>query len=42
MVEETRVLTPGQLQRLFPDAQIHIERFFGIPKFYAVFIRPVP
>ena len=39
MVEETRVLTRAQLERLFPEAEVYVERFLGIPKSYALFVR---
>ena len=34
MVEETRVLEKAELQALFPDAEIRVERFLGLPKSY--------
>jgi hypothetical protein len=37
MVEGTRVLSRDQIEELFPDAEIHVERFFGIPKSYVAF-----
>lgn len=40
MIEGTRVLRRRQLEALFPGAEIHVERFFGIPKSYAAFVRP--
>lgn len=40
MIEETRVLSRRQLEHLFPGAEAHVERFLGIPKSYAVFVRP--
>jgi SAM-dependent methyltransferase len=36
MVESTTVLRRRWLHRLFPDATIHTERFWGIPKCYLV------
>jgi hypothetical protein len=40
MVAGTRVLTRQQLRRLFPDAEIHTERMFGIPKSYTAYRMP--
>jgi len=37
MVEETRVLTKTDLERLFPEATIHVERSFGLPKSYIAY-----
>ncbi|SRR6266404_1584814 len=37
MVEETRVLGPTELRRLFPEATIWVERFCGIPKSYVAY-----
>lgn len=37
MVEETTVLTEGDLRRLFPEATILVERLFGIPKSYIAY-----
>jgi hypothetical protein len=37
MVEETTVLTKGDLQRLFPEAKILVETVFGIPKSYVAY-----
>jgi hypothetical protein len=34
MVEETKVLTKTDLEQLFPEPTIHVERFFGMPKAY--------
>jgi Methyltransferase domain len=31
-VAETRVLSRGRMAELFPDARLHIELFFGLPK----------
>ncbi len=33
-IEETRVLSKGRMQALFPEAAIYVERVFGIPKSY--------
>lgn len=40
MVEGTRVLSKGDLQRLFPDATIIVETLFGIPKSYIAYRSP--
>lgn len=40
MVEATRVLTKADLQRLFPEATIRVERVLGIPKSYIAFSGP--
>jgi len=37
MVEETTVLTKADLKRLFPEATIRVERFFGMPKSYIAY-----
>ena len=37
MVEETRVLTRRELQRLFPEATILVETYLGIPKSYVAY-----
>ena len=37
MVEETRVLTKTDLEQLFPEAKIRVERFFGMPKSYIAY-----
>lgn len=42
MVEETTVLTRSELRHLFPDGQILVERYFGIPKSYVVYRRQQP
>jgi len=37
MVEGTRVLTKVDLQQLFPEADILVEWFLGIPKSYIAY-----
>ena len=37
MVEATTVLRKSDMEKLFPDAQIMVERMFGIPKSYVAF-----
>jgi hypothetical protein len=37
MVEETRVLSRGRLEELFPDGEIFVERLAGIPKSYSAY-----
>jgi len=37
MVEGTTVLTRGELERLFPEAAIWVERWFGMPKSYVAY-----
>ncbi|MFW2388104.1 MAG: class I SAM-dependent methyltransferase [Polyangiales bacterium] len=37
MVEETRVLSRGRMEALFPDGQIFVERLGGIPKSYCAY-----
>lgn len=39
MVEETRVLTKADMQRLFPEATIRVETVLGIPKSYIAYFR---
>lgn len=39
MVEDTRVLSRGDLQRLFPEATILVERACGFPKSYVAYSR---
>ena len=39
MVEGTTVLTKKDMRRLFPEAEILVERVFGIPKSYTAFFR---
>jgi hypothetical protein len=39
MVEETRVLTKREMQRLFPEATILVETYLGIPKSYVAYSR---
>jgi len=41
MIMETRVLSRKQMKALFPDAQIYVERKFGLEKSYS-FYRPHP
>jgi hypothetical protein len=36
-VEQVRLLTRRELQALFPDASIHVERFAGVPKSYVAY-----
>jgi Methyltransferase domain len=40
MVETTTVLSRRELERLFPEATIVLERAFGIPKSYLVYFVP--
>jgi len=35
-VESIRLLTRRELQHLFPDADLHVEYFFGLPKSFVV------
>jgi hypothetical protein len=42
MVEGTRVLQRKQLEELFPEAEVYVERFFGITKSYAAFLVAAP
>lgn len=35
---ETRLLRKAELQELFPDAEVLVERFFGLPKSYVAVI----
>ena len=37
MIEGTTVVKRAELQKLFPDAEIKVERVFGIPKSYIAF-----
>ena len=41
MVEGTDIVTKAELQGLFPEASIQVERFFGLPKSYIAFWHPV-
>jgi hypothetical protein len=34
MIEGTTVVKRAELEKLFPDAEIKVERVFGIPKSY--------
>ena len=37
MVEGTRFLTRGEMERLFPEATIWVETFLGVPKSYVAY-----
>lgn len=37
MVEETRVITKAELEQLFPEAKIQVERLWGVPKSYIAY-----
>jgi hypothetical protein len=39
MIEGTTVVKRAELQRLFPDAKIKVERVLGVPKSYIAFKR---
>jgi hypothetical protein len=41
MVEETRVLSKRDMQRLFPEATILVETYLGIPKSYIAYCRKI-
>lgn len=40
MVEETQVLLIGDLRRMFPDAELYVERSLGFAKSYSLY-RPI-
>lgn len=37
MVEGTDIVSKAEMRRLFPEAEIHVERFWGIPKSYVAY-----
>lgn len=37
MVEGTDIVSKAEMRQLFPEADIYVERFWGIPKSYVAF-----
>ena len=42
LVDEVRLLSAAQMQKLFPDCEIHKERVFGLVKSLIAVRRPSP